>query len=154
VGPPPWVASTLSGHESLPKWVGDTHALPRRARRDQLVGVAIFSSLAALMLLGLNLAGRAVPARIEDHRPVGGAVAELLPTATAVPAPTATAVPTPPPAQVDVDFEHGLKSGMLRIFIDDEAVFRQNIGAQSTKRIIGIPIRKGKLTETVEVPPG
>jgi hypothetical protein len=75
--------------------------------------------------------------------------------ATPTPLPTETPPATPiVPAEVAVEFEHGLRSGILRIFVDDEAVSRTNLGAKVTRRIIGIPFRKGRVNETIEVPPG
>ena len=136
-------------------WTTETHAIPRSRpardaagpKADRAIYLALgFGALAVLAILVLALTstrGTGDPATLSPFA--------LLATPTPLP----TATPTPVvPATVTVEFEHGLKSGVLRIFVDDEAVSRTNVSARVTRRIIGIPFRKEKVTETIEVPPG
>jgi len=68
---------------------------------------------------------------------------------------------TPPPARpanqaarLTVDFEHSLKGGVFRLYVDDLRVIDEPFGGRITKKIVGMEMRKGRLTETLEVMPG
>jgi hypothetical protein len=58
------------------------------------------------------------------------------------PAPAALPTPAATPARLALDFEHGLKSGQIRVWIDGALRLDQNLR------------RKGTLSEIFEVPPG
>ncbi|HEX9187402.1 MAG TPA: protein kinase [Vicinamibacteria bacterium] len=60
----------------------------------------------------------------------------------------------PEPAQVTLDFGHSLKSGTLRVFVDDEVVIEEDLDSRVTKRIAGLTLRKGALLESFSVTPG
>jgi hypothetical protein len=53
-----------------------------------------------------------------------------------------------------VEFEHSLKEGTLRIFVDDLLVVDQPFGGKITRKVVGLEMRKGHLTETLEIAPG
>jgi hypothetical protein len=69
------------------------------------------------------------------------------------PTPEAT-VEADQPAELLIDFEHSLKTGVFRIFIDDLLVVDQPFGGRVTRRIVGMEMRKGRLIQTLEVLPG
>jgi hypothetical protein len=68
----------------------------------------------------------------------------------------APARPTPAnqAARLTVDFEHSLKGGVFRLYVDDLRVIDEPFGGRVTKKIVGVEMRKGRLTETLEVTPG
>ena len=47
-----------------------------------------------------------------------------------------------------------LKSGTLRVFVDDATVIEADLDSRVTKRIAGINLRKGGLRDSFEVEPG
>jgi hypothetical protein len=58
------------------------------------------------------------------------------------------------PAQLTVDFEHSLKSGVLQVFVDDVKVVDEPVDGRVTRKIAGIEMRKGRSVEVLEVVPG
>ncbi len=58
------------------------------------------------------------------------------------------------PARLLIDFEHSLKSGILRVWVDDEPVVEEKIGGRVTRDIAGIKFHKGRHSDTLEVAPG
>jgi hypothetical protein len=53
-----------------------------------------------------------------------------------------------------VDFEHGLKRGTLVVFVDDEKALEKDLSSRITGRVLGFARRRGRLHETLPVPPG
>jgi hypothetical protein len=53
-----------------------------------------------------------------------------------------------------VDFEHSLKGGEFRLWIDDEPIIDEPFGGRVTKEIAGLKLRKGRLSEAISVKPG
>jgi eukaryotic-like serine/threonine-protein kinase len=65
----------------------------------------------------------------------------------------AAARPTDP-ARLLINFEHSLRNGMLRVWVDDQPVIEEEFGGRVTKEIAGFRLRKGSLSDTLEVAPG
>ena len=57
-------------------------------------------------------------------------------------------------AQVSLDLEHTLKSGTLRVFVDDRVVIDAGLEGRVTKRLAGLSLRKGALQESFDVESG
>jgi hypothetical protein len=57
-------------------------------------------------------------------------------------------------ARLLFDFEHSLKSGTLRVWVDDHPVIGEPFGGRVTRRLGGLEMRKGRVTDTLEVAPG
>jgi hypothetical protein len=85
--------------------------------------------LAILVLAGLPGGGALVPA---------GALAPL----------------APPPAQLDVDLEHTLRSGTLRVFVDGELALEEPLESYVSEDLVLLKLRKGRERATVRVKPG
>jgi len=68
--------------------------------------------------------------------------------------PAPLAPPVPPPARLAIDFEHGLKSGTLRIWVDDDLLLDEELDSRISKRILVLRSRKGNVEQTLDVPPG
>jgi hypothetical protein len=77
------------------------------------------------------------------------------------PGPAATAVdgtssePTSPSQpQLVIDFEHPVRTGMLRVWLDDQPVIEQEVDSRVTRDIGAVKLRKGRLERTFDVDPG
>jgi serine/threonine-protein kinase len=96
--------------------------------------------------------------------PPAGTVAEPAPRADgpgASGAPSAPVTPAPPPSapaapmsRLQVDFAHHLKSGRLRVWVDEDLVLEDELDSRVTKKILSLRVRKGMVDETLEVPAG
>lgn len=51
-------------------------------------------------------------------------------------------------------FEHGLRSGTLVVFVDDEKVLEQGLTSQYAGKVLGFTRRRGRVEQTVAVRPG
>jgi predicted Ser/Thr protein kinase len=58
------------------------------------------------------------------------------------------------PARLDLRFEHSLRSGRLRVFIDDELALERELAAPVTKKIVIVRKRREVLEESLELRPG
>ncbi|MBI3932308.1 MAG: serine/threonine protein kinase [Acidobacteria bacterium] len=104
----------------------------------------------AVVVLGglLLLAARGrVPTQAPRASPsTGGSVKPALPTLTSPPQELA--------ARLRVEFEHPLRSGTLRLWLDDELALEEPLEGHVARKIVGIKFRKGVVEETLAVPPG
>jgi len=158
---------------SVPRAAGATRSilrvkLPRRRPRRLVVlaGVAVGLGLVGLVLGGLWR----VPAPAPTPRPSRGA-AKSTPTAlpTAAPTPARTPVPTPTaspllgplarllpanPGRLRIDFDHPLRSGTLRVFVDDEMALEERLSGQQKKKALVFKMHEGSFRDELEVPAG
>jgi serine/threonine-protein kinase len=58
------------------------------------------------------------------------------------------------PARLSVDFEHHLKSGTIRVWVDDDLVIEEDLDSRVTKSLLSFKLRKGAVQEELEVSPG
>ena len=58
------------------------------------------------------------------------------------------------PARLAVDFEHSLKGGSIRVWVDDELVLEQELDSRVTKKLLSFTLRKGAVQQELEVSPG
>jgi len=113
-------------------------ARPRSNRARILVAVAVVVGLVALLIW--------IPAR--------------LPRATAPdPSPPATApflgsVLPQEAARLRIDFEHPLRSGSLRVFVDDELAVDERLSGQQKKKALVFRLHEGSFRDELEVPAG
>jgi serine/threonine-protein kinase len=64
------------------------------------------------------------------------------------------ALPARERSQLAFDFEHSLKTGTLRVFIDNKLVLEQDLEGRVTKQVVGIKFRKGRIEDVLSVSPG
>ena len=124
-------------------------ATPPRRRVSRRTA-AIAGGILALFALGWLVARPAGPppvARLVTEEPPAPAPADESST-------PAAAFGAEEPAQLVVDFEHSLKSGVLRIYVDELKVVDESFGGQITRKIVGLEMRKGSVSQTLEVQPG
>ncbi len=125
---------------------------PKRAwpGRGLLAGGGLLLLLVALGLLFASrqpVAVRITPTPGADER---GARAESLPEST----PEEPAPEPSGPSELLLDFEHPLRNGRLKVWIDGELVAEEQLEAHVTRKVAGIRFRSGGLEQTFEVQPG
>ena len=111
-----------------------TGALPRAPRASRGRRIVMTTAAAGLLVLGF-LAALFIPWRGQ-------------PPMLALPA------LAPPPGKLEVDFEHNLKGGTLKVWIDDELVIDEPLESRVTQKILSYRIHKGTLSQNLEVGPG
>ena len=115
-----------------------------------------------LLLVGIGVVGGAAVTYVFVNRPEEpglspAAQATTLPEATSSPeAPQLGALPTTTGevGKLAVDFEHPLRSGLLRIWLDEELIVEQRLAGQASKMGLVFTVRKGSYKDTLEVQPG
>jgi hypothetical protein len=63
-------------------------------------------------------------------------------------------VPVVMPGQLEITVQHPLKTGVLKMWVDDKLVLEEGLEGRVSKKILGYKEHKGTLTETVDVPAG
>ncbi len=134
----------------------ETRALPAsRARNRRKAWIAALG-VAALALLGWGAWRFLTPPPVARliEKPT-----EPTPPPAAEPTEEPRTAPRPTPRAneatlLSVEFEHSLKAGVFRLYVDDLRVIDEPFGGRITKKIVGVEMRKGFLAETLEVTPG
>jgi serine/threonine-protein kinase len=72
----------------------------------------------------------------------------------AAPAPSAGGGPESEAGELVVDFEHHLRRGRLRVWVDEQVVHDEPFDAQTAKRLLAITLRRGVVQEVLALPPG
>jgi hypothetical protein len=67
---------------------------------------------------------------------------------------TATTAPASEPARLVIDFEHSLRDGTFKLWLDDELAVDADLSGRVAKQILGLKLRKGTLEHVLELPPG
>jgi hypothetical protein len=130
--------ATTGGHAGTPAARAAAMTLPKDVRGlAGRVGRRGLLVVAALLAVGL-----AFP--LAARRP-----GVALP---ALPLPTLPAAELP--AQLEIAFDHPLRSGTLRVYVDDELVAEEAFSGRVTKKVLSFRIRKGSMQQVLEVPPG
>ena len=63
-------------------------------------------------------------------------------------------VPLVEPSRLEIDFEHSLKSGTLKVWLDDELVLEEPLESRVTRKVLALRFRKGRTEKDLEVAPG
>jgi serine/threonine protein kinase len=109
---------------------------PRQGRRRMPVWLAGG-------LLGLLLAAGFLALTVSRHR-----VATTPAASPLAPSPGTEA------ARLEIDFDHSLKRGELRLWIDQELVLEEPLDSQVTKKVLAYKKRRGTVEGALEVSPG
>jgi eukaryotic-like serine/threonine-protein kinase len=132
---------------------GQDPANPRLKRAALAVGAALL--LLAGLLAGVTFEKRlpVTPAsdRAEAPRPARMPAQDRV---VSRPAPPALAEHSDEPGRLAIDFDHHLRSGTLRVWIDDQEALDQGFGGKVKKKILSLRIRKGSVDEVLQVAPG
>ena len=58
------------------------------------------------------------------------------------------------PGHLEIAFEHPLRSGTLRVYVDDAQVLEEALSGKVTKKILNVRLRKGSVKQVLDVAPG
>ena len=58
------------------------------------------------------------------------------------------------PGHLAIAFDHQLKSGTLRVYVDDEQVVEEEFSGRVTKKILNFRLRKGSSKQVLDIAPG
>ena len=140
VSPPALPA--LAGGALDTKTAPPAFARPKAPSRARLVaGAAVVLALAAVLLF--------VPKQPADTKPTPP---RSVPSAS-TPAPSESPAPTEP-ARLRVEFDHPLRRGKLRVFVDDRLTLEQRLSGQETKKALVFTMHEGNFSDELEVTPG
>jgi serine/threonine protein kinase len=118
-----------------------------------IVVVGLLAAVASIWLLR-----RPTPVRTGEAQPLSTSPAERAPDAreSSEPSPgSALALPSAKEsARLEVLFEHSLRSGNLKVWVDDDLVIDEALESRTVRKFLTVRIRKGSLLRTVAVAPG
>ena len=110
-------------------------------------------AIAVAAITTLMLGGAA--AHVASWRAPGAASTAAIAPGSARPVPDlATPAPIRDPGRLAIDFEHGLKDGRLRVWVDDALVLSEEFDGGVSRNVLGFARRKGRLGRDLEVSPG
>ena len=66
----------------------------------------------------------------------------------------APVLPAVEPARLEVQLEHPLRSGFLRVWVDETLVMEEPIESRITKKVLFVKTRRGREEKTLDVVPG
>jgi Protein kinase domain len=155
-------ATHVSARPSAPLLPKPAAGPPRRLWVPLVAAVLVFAGIGAAFVAREILAPRPAPA------PTAAPPSTAAPPTTV--APIASPTPTPEsllkkaiqrvtsglgePARLTIDFEHSMKSGTLKVWVDDDQVMDERIDGRVSKDIGGFKLRKGRKTDTLDLSPG
>jgi len=116
-----------------------------RARRAFVLAGAVVG----FALLGLLLWA---PWRSSAPSPASTRATPAAPAGSAV-GPLARPLPADP-GRLRIDFDHPLRSGQLRVFVDDELALEERIRGQQRKKALVFKVHEGTFRDELDVPPG
>jgi serine/threonine-protein kinase len=100
------------------------------------------------------------PTPVDEPSPAPSHAAAPAPAPAPPPAASAgtrgarTPSPVVEPGRLAIEFDHHLKTGALRVWVDDELVLDDTLDAQVEKKVVLFRMRKGSYKEVLEVPAG
>jgi len=134
--------------------------VPRPSSASRPARLAIRVALAALVVLAALLAGYSwLRAPSPGPAPAAQGAADTSPSPEAVPSAAASepgllARLFEEPARLAIDFEHPLKSGRIRVWVDDDLVLDEGLDGRVTRKLLSFTLRKGSIQQELEVSPG
>jgi hypothetical protein len=143
--PPPPADETLRSVMTPPPADATRTVAPTREgslvlRLTDRVGPGALLALVALLALGIGLP-------LATRRASG---TDPLPLALPIPA-----LPgAPEPAHLELSVEHALRSGTLRVYVDDDAVLEEALAGRVTRKVLSFRMHKGSASHSFDVPPG
>jgi len=158
-GEPPAPPASLPGVEagsetqtSLPPPRRDGPSRDPKPSRARLLGAAVIVGvLIAIFVWIPKSQPRSGPAAAASARPVPGTAA---PAPAAPAAAAATAAGHVAPGKLGIDFEHPLRRGRLKVYVDDELILDQRLNGQETKKALVFTMHEGSFRDELDVAPG
>jgi hypothetical protein len=147
-------ASAAPAGGVLPEEANDTRTSlppvkrPPVKRRGLRVPVVV-SALAVVLLIALFLSAPRKP---------GPAQGPAAPPKTAAPVAVAASPPAAresvAPARLRIDFDHPLRRGRLKVFVDDKLTLDERLTGQQKKAALVFKVHEGSFREELDVAPG
>lgn len=134
---------------------GERTAILRRTATRGFAGLLVLALLGALEIARRGAeAPDAVPTSSSPEEPP----LEPAPTLAPFAPPAVDGAPAIPEAtpvsHLEIEFAHGLKSGLLTVFVDDQRVLQLPLRARVTGRVLTVERRHSVVRRTIDVPPG
>jgi hypothetical protein len=92
-----------------------------------------------------------LPPGLDRRLVVGGAGVLLLLVLLAV---SGLGPPLGSSTPVELNFEHPLRSGVLKVFVDDDLVLEETLESWVKEDLLVMKVRKGRVTKSFDVPAG
>ncbi len=123
---------------------------PRRRKERRGLVLAAVGAGACLLALLLWISGRGP----EVPKPPRGAPRPPAPSpGGSLLGPLSSLLPQEP-SRLRIDFDHPLRSGTLRVFVDDELALEQGLSGQPRKTALVFKRHEGSFRDELEIPPG
>ncbi len=157
--PPPAPTPELAESSSVPLAAGATRSvwpadLPRRRPRWRAPALAAVAAGLGLLAFFLWAPWRApgAPSPLATRAPTPDPPA---PNASTAPffGPLSALLPAAP-ARLRIDFDHPLRSGTLRVFVDDELALEEPLTGQKRTKALVFGLHEGSSRNELETPPG
>jgi eukaryotic-like serine/threonine-protein kinase len=130
---------------------------PRRGRslRRAPAALAAAGAVAVLALLAWGpWRVSSPPAGAPAPAPGGSPAPAPPPAPRAEAAPEAVVPPPLEPGRLSIDFDHPLRTGRLRVYVDDELALEERITGQRRKKALVFGVHQGTFREALDVAPG
>jgi hypothetical protein len=138
---------------AVPAAAGVARSLAPVGRRRPRRAVVLAGVAGGLALLGFVLLSLWPAPSPSPLAPRGSASAS--PAALPNPAATPPPRPAPPdPGRLRIDFDHPLRSGTLRVFVDDKLELEERITGQRRKKALVFKMHEGTFRDELDVRPG
>ena len=147
----PAAADANDTRTSLPPPRRVPHGDPSLTLARLLGAAVIVVVLVAIFVWIPKTKPRPEPAAAASAQPVPGTQA---PAPAAPSAAGATAAARVEPGKLGIDFEHPLRRGRLKVFVDDELILDQRLNGQETKKAVVFTMHEGTFRDELDVAPG
>jgi serine/threonine-protein kinase len=152
VGAPPSPDPSSPPVSAMPALDASLVPAGRRSRRALIAGALVLAAL-ALVYFGLKAARpRRPPAITQAPQAASSAPRRAAPR----PVPPTPVPPQAPglPGRLRIHFDHPLRSGTLRVFVDDQVVAEERLSGQQRSMALVFKVHEGTFREEFDVSPG
>jgi len=155
----PMPAESIVEPETTDLWGVPRTATPHHPRAGRGLALAAALGFVAVIGLAVLLAPHGQPSKSSAPRPISGASPSAAATPDASTDSTSSLLPSFMTAlrrvsHLQFTLEHPLKTGTLRIWIDDVLALEKPLESHVTRKAIVFKVRKGLARETLDVAPG
>jgi serine/threonine protein kinase len=154
----PDVVPKIAPTPTLPFAPQATLTTPREPWQAGRSGKRLSWGRAALLVVAVVAAVGARPGRPEQG--ANEPLASVSPSAGPSPSAPSSPSPTPPQpaaaptARLQVNLEHPLKDGTLRIWLDGAPLLSAELRGKNSRNMVGLKLSKGELARVLDVPAG
>ena len=127
-------------------------ALPPRAPSTPVAAAAAHRDSSLILRLADRVGGRGIAVLFALLAVGVGFPMAARRTGVSLPLPSLPVLEEP--GHLEISFDHPLRSGTLRVYVDDEQVVEEAFTGKVTKKILNFRLRKGSSKQTLDVPPG